>query len=76
MKLEINHKENTENRRTWGCKNSEWGNGEVKEEIKIYLETLKNENTTTPNLQEPTANAVPGKKLTAIQASRSKYNYK
>ena len=30
--------------------NNEWVNNEIKEEIKRYLETNENENTTTPNL--------------------------
>ena len=30
--------------------NNEWVNNEIKEEIKMYLETNENEHTTTPNL--------------------------
>ena len=55
MKLEINHQKNTEKHaKTWNLNNillnNEWVNNEIKEEIKRYLETNENENTTTPNL--------------------------
>ena len=54
MKLEINHRKNTE-KYTKTRKlnnmllNNEWVNNEIKEEIKRYLETNEN-NTTAPNL--------------------------
>ena len=52
MKLEINHKKNTEKHaKTWKLNkmllNNEWVNNEIKEEIKKYLETNENENITT-----------------------------
>ena len=51
IKLEINHKKNTEKHtRKWKLNNiteNEWVNNEIKEEIKRYFETNKNENTTT-----------------------------
>ena len=52
MKLEINHKKNTEKhtnawRLTNMWLNNEWVNNEIEEEVKRYLETNENENTTT-----------------------------
>ena len=46
MKLEINHKKNTEKHaKTWNLNNTllnnEWINSKIKEEIKRYLETMK-----------------------------------
>ena len=55
MKLEDNHKKNTE-KHTKMYKlnnlslNNEWVNNKIKEEVKSYLETNENENTTTQNL--------------------------
>ena len=51
MKLEINHKKNTENHtKTWKLTNmllnNEWVRNEIKEEIKRYPETNENEHTT------------------------------
>ena len=50
MKLEINHKKNTEKHaKTWKLNNrllnNEWVNIEIKEEIKRYLETNESEDT-------------------------------
>ena len=55
MKLEINHKKSTEKQtKTWKLNNmllnNEWINNEVKKEIKRYLETNENEDTTFQNL--------------------------
>ena len=55
MKLEINHKKNTEKHaKTWKLNNmllnNELVNNKVKEEIKRYLEINKNKNTTIQNL--------------------------
>ena len=52
MKLEINHKKNMQYH---GDEinilvSNEWINNEIKEEIKRYLETNENENTTIQNL--------------------------
>ena len=54
MKLEINHKKNTEKHtKTWKLNNmllnNEQVNNEIKEEIKSYLEANENEDTTIPN---------------------------
>ena len=51
MKLEINHKKNNEKHaKTWKLNNmllsNEWANNMIKEEIKRYLETNENEDTT------------------------------
>ena len=51
MKLEINRKRNTEKyTKTWKLNNmllnNEWVNNEIKEEIKRYLETNENEDST------------------------------
>ena len=55
MKLEINHKKNTEKHaKTWKLNNmllnNEWVNNEIKEEIKRYLEINENKDTTIQNL--------------------------
>ena len=64
MKLEFNniHTQKTEKHiktRTLNnmLLNNEWVNNEIKEEIKRYLETNENENTTTQNLWD-TAKAI------------------
>ena len=54
MKLEINHKKNTvKHTKSWKLNNmlliNEWVNNEIKEEIKRYLETNENEDTTIQN---------------------------
>ena len=55
MKLDINHKKNSEKQEKIGKLNNmllidEWVNNEIKEEIKRYLETNENEDTTIQNL--------------------------
>ena len=55
MKLEINHKNNTEKyTKTWKLNNrllnNVQNNNEIKEEIKRYLEKNENEDTTIQNL--------------------------
>ena len=62
MKVEINHKKNTEKHaKTWNLNNTllnnEWINSKIKEEIKRYLETNENEDTTTQSLWD-TGNAI------------------
>ena len=47
--------------------NNEWVNNEIKEEIKMYLETNENEHTTTPNLCN-TEKAVLRGKFVAMKA--------
>ena len=72
MRLEMNYREkNVKNTNTWMLNdtllNKQEITGEIKEEIKKYLETNDNENTTIQNLWEA-AKAVPRGKFTAIQA--------
>ena len=72
MKLEINYRKNTEKHaKTWKLNNrlldNEWVNIEIKEEIKRYLETNENEDTTIRNLWD-TGKAVLGGKFIALQA--------
>ena len=54
MKREINHKNNERHKKTWKLNNmlfyNEWVNNKIQEEIKRYLETNENENTTIQNL--------------------------
>ena len=71
MKLQINHKKNTEKHiKTWMLNNmglnNEWVNKEIKEEINRYLETNENENTTIQNLWD-IGKAVLRKKFRALQ---------
>jgi len=55
MKLEINHRKRNEKQlTTWRLNNmllkNQWVNEEIKKEIKKYLETNHNEDTTTQSL--------------------------
>ena len=54
MKVEINLKNNEKQEKTWKLRNmllnNEWVNNEIKEDIKRYLETNENEDTTIQNL--------------------------
>ena len=72
MKLEINHgKRNEKKLTTWRLNNmllkNKWVNEEIKKEIKTYLETNDNEDTTTQNPWDA-AKAVLRGKFIAIQA--------
>ena len=72
MRLEINYREkNVKNTNTWRLNNMLLNNKEIteeiKEEIKKYLETNENENTTIQNLLDA-AKAVPRRNFIAIQA--------
>ena len=71
MKLEINHGKRKEKKpTTWRLNNvllkNQWVNEEIKKEIKKYLETNDNEDTTTQNLWDA-AKAVLREKFIAIQ---------
>ena len=66
MKLDINYKKkNVRNTNTWRLNNTFLNNQQVTEEIKKFLETNDNENTTTQNQG---ANEVLRGKLIAIQS--------
>ena len=74
MKLENNHKKNTEKHtKTWKLNNmllnNEWDNKEVKGEIKRYLKTNENQtiDTTIQNLWD-TGKAILRGKFIALQA--------
>ena len=72
MKLEINHRKNSgKSPKAWRLKNillnNEWVNQEVREEIKRYMETNENENTTIQMLWDA-AKAVLRGKYIATQA--------
>ena len=72
MKLEINHRKRSENKpTTWSLNNmllkNQWVNEQIKKEIKKYLETNDNEDTTTQNLWDA-AKAVLRGKFIATQA--------
>ena len=71
MKLEINHKNTEKHAKTWKLSNmllnNEWVNKEIKDEIKRYLQTNGNENTTIQNLWD-TGKAVLKGKFIALLA--------
>ena len=76
MRLEINYRKKTiKNTSTWRLNsallNSQKITEEIKEEIKKYIETNDNENTTTQNLWD-TAKAVLRGKIIAIQSHLKK----
>ena len=71
MKLEINHRKNTEKHaKTWKLNNrllnNEWVNIEIKEEIKKYFETNENKDTKIQNLWD-TGKAILREKFIATQ---------
>ena len=72
MRLDINYKKKTvRNINTWRLNytflNNQWVTEEIKREIKKFLETNDNENTTTQNLWDA-AKAVLRGKFIAIQS--------
>ena len=72
MKIEINHRKRHEKKpTTWRLNNMlvkiQWVNEEIKKEIKKFLETNDDEDTTFQNLWD-TAKAVLRRKIIAIQA--------
>ena len=70
MKLESNHKNTEKHAKTQKLNNlllnNEWVNSEIKEEIKRYLETNANEDTTIQNLWD-TGKAILRRKFIALQ---------
>ena len=76
MKLETNHKKNTEKHaKTWKLNNmllnNEWVNNKIKEEIKRYLETNENEDKTIQNLWD-TGKMILRGKFIAVQSYLNK----
>ena len=76
MRLDINFKKNTvRNTNTWRLNNTFLNNqqvtGEVKREIKKFLETNDNENMTTHNLWDAAKTVLRGKFI-AIQSYNKK----
>ena len=76
MQLELNHKKKFErNSNTWRLKSillkNEWVNQEIREELKRFMETNENEDTTVQKLWD-TAKAVLRGKYIAIQVSLKK----
>ena len=74
MRLDINYKKKTaRNAKTWRLNNTflnnQQVNEEIKKEIKIFVETNDNENTTTQNLWDA-AKAILRGKFIAIQSNR------
>ena len=68
MRLDINYKEKTvRNTNTWRLNNTLLNNQQATEEIKKFLETNENENTTTQNIWNA-AKADLRQKLIAIQS--------
>ena len=77
MRLDINYKKKSvRNTNTWRLNNTFLNNQqvteEIKREIKKFLETNDNENTTTQNLQDA-AKAVLRGKFIAIQSDLKKH---
>ena len=73
IKLEINHKKNTEKHaKTWKLNNmllnNKWVNDEIKEEIKRYLETNENEDCTTKQNLWDTGKAILRGKFIVLEA--------
>ena len=67
MRLDINYKKKLRNINTWRLNNMLLNNQQVTEEIKKFLETNDNENTTAQNLWDA-AKAVLRGKFIAIQS--------
>ena len=71
MRLDINYRKSVKNTNTWRLNNTLLNNQEIteeiKEEIKKYLETNDNENTTTQNLWDAAETVLRGKFI-AIQS--------
>ena len=75
MKLEINHKNTEKHTKTWKLSNmllnNEWVNKEIKDEIKRYLQTNGNENTTIQNLWDTGKAVLKGKFIALLACLRN-----
>ena len=79
MRLDINYKKKTvRNTNTWRLNNTFLNNQqvteEIKKEIKKFLETNDNENTTTPNLWDAAKAVLEGSLQQYNPTSRNKKN--
>ena len=76
MKLEINHRKRSEKKpTTWRLNmllKNQWVNEEIKKEMKKYLETNDNEDTTSQNLWEATEAGFRGTLITIHASSKKK----
>ena len=62
MRLDVNYRQTTvKNKNTWRLNNTILNNQEITEEIKKYIETNGNENTTTQNLWDASKAVLRGK---------------
>ena len=77
MRLEINNRErNAKNTTTWRLNNTLLNNQEITEEIKKYLETNDDENTTIQNLWDATKAVLRGKLIAIKSYLKNKKNLK
>ena len=77
MRLEMNNREkNVKNTNTWRLNNTLLNNQEITEEIKNYLETNDNENTTIQNLWDAAKAVLRGKFIAMQPISRNKKHLK
>ena len=79
LKLEFNHKKIWKNSNMWRLKSillkDEWVNQEIREELKRFMETNENEDTTIQNLWDTAKTVLRGNYIT-IQASLNKLEKK
>ena len=62
VRLDVNYREKTmKNTNIWRINNMLLNNQQITEEIKIFIETNENENTTTQNLWESVKAVLRGK---------------
>ena len=77
MRLEISYREkNVKTTNTWRLNNTLLNNQEITEEIKKYLETNYNENTTLQNLCDAAKAVLRGKFIEYNPTSRNKKTFK
>ena len=77
MRLDINYKEKTvRNTNTWRLNNTLLNNQQATGEVKKFLETNDNENTTTQNLWDAARAVLRGKFIATQSYPRNKKNIK